>query len=40
MIEADNKAKGNVNVFVKIWNFVGDLLKKNPQMLYTEFWRK
>lgn len=40
MIEADNKAKGNVNVFLKIWNFVGDLLKENPQMLYTEFWRK
>lgn len=40
MIEADNKAKGNVNVILKIWNFVGDLLKENPQMLYTEFWRK
>ena len=40
MEDADLKANGNVDIFVSLWRQLGELLQFNPQMLYTEFWRK
>ena len=40
MDDADLKANGNVDIFVSLWRQLGELLQFNPEMLYTEFWRK
>ena len=37
---ADNVAAGNVKVFKDIWSEFAEFLKENPDMLYSNFWRK
>ena len=37
---ADNVAAGNVKVFKDIWSEFAEFLKDNPDMLYSNFWRK